>query len=96
MKTCEYCAHYCPWRNERTGRVTSPARGVMGDCRAHAPVVVQPQKWNTQGEPRSFTRWPAVSENDYCGDWQSLAAAAGLHVSVLSLPPQPEASPLAA
>ena len=69
MKTCEYCAHFCLWRNDQ-GLVQS-RRGLMGDCRRHSPAMIPAKKPTSSGAPMASTKWPAVSEHDFCGDWQA-------------------------
>lgn len=69
MKTCEYCAWFNHWRN-REGLVVSD-RGVMGECRIHAPVTFLAKGNTKSGDLKAATKWPAVVEHDFCGQWQA-------------------------
>lgn len=54
---CDSCKHYA--------RPEHPEYHVRGDCRLHAPVVMQ-----TGGrENIASTMWPQVLSSDWCGEW---------------------------
>lgn len=66
--SCETCLFYAL----RPAQRQTTARGqTVGQCRAHAPVLVADP---TSGKPMSL--WPIVYADQYCGDHATLEGEA--------------------
>lgn len=57
------CCGTCRWWDETFTRETPSGPMVRGDCRRHAPVVLQ------HGQ-RAVTRWPSTRKDAVCGSWK--------------------------
>lgn len=57
--TCKYWRAENPWPD---GTSTH-----LGNCKRHAPAVVEPSAFVNPGSPR--TVWPITWESDWCGDF---------------------------
>ncbi len=63
------CCKTCRWWSKWTDPAFMAARTdetQLGDCRKHAPVMIEPRDERGVVKPR--TKWPGTMARDFCGE----------------------------